>query len=291
MAGIIGLCAGTDEQRVSAPVNGWVTDRDTSDNAGGRIELILQARLNMSGNQKSCLVEKLSHYIDIDDVAEKHLASLEEHERNFSRHQEVYSEGDALKYLYVVKEGWFYAYTDMPDGRRQIIRVLHPGDIVGFPDIAFVDATCNVRASEDGCLCPFPKRKLDAIFRESPKLTALLFSIANRDHAGVIDTLRAMGRMDARERLSYFFLDLITRLRITNKSMVNTIRMPMNQHEIGDALGLTHTYVSKTIREMEDAGLISRDGPTLTIEQEKQMIGMIDFADRYSKLDTSWFPT
>ncbi|WP_430449633.1 Crp/Fnr family transcriptional regulator [Rhodophyticola sp.] len=244
----------------------------------------------MSDDSQSCLVEKLSYYIDIDDTAEDQLASLEEHERGYHRHQEVYSEGDELKYLYVVKEGWFYSYTDMPDGRRQIVRVLHPGDIIGFPDIAFTEATCNVRASEDGCLCPFPKRKLDAIFKESPKLTALMFSIANRDHACVIDTLRAMGRMSARERLSYFFLDLISRLRITNKQMTDMIRMPMNQHEMGDALGLTHTYVSKTIREMEDEGLISRDGDTLTLEQEDRLKSMVDFSDRYAKLDTSWFP-
>lgn len=245
----------------------------------------------MSKDDKSCLVEKLEHYISIDDVARDHLAALEEHERKFVRHQEVYSEGDELKYLYVVKQGWFYSYTDMPDGRRQIIRVLNPGDIIGFPDISFTEATCNIRASEDGCLCPFPKRKLDAIFEESPKLTALLFSIANREHACVIDTLRAMGRMDARERLAYFFLDLTARLRITNKNMTNTIRMPMNQHEIGDALGLTHTYVSKTIREMEDTGLISREGATVTLEKEGALSDMVDFSDRYATLDTSWFPS
>ena len=244
----------------------------------------------MSNDSESCLVEKLSYYIDIDDTAEKHLASLEEHERNYHRHQEVYGETDEMKYLYVVKQGWFYSYTDMPDGRRQIVRVLHPGDIIGFPDIAFTEATSNIRAAEDGCLCPFPKRKLDVIFEESPKLTALMFTFANRELACVIDTLRAMGRMDARERLSYFFLDLITRLRITNPDMTNTIRMPMNQHEIGDALGLTHTYVSKTIREMEQAGLISREGATLTLEQEDRLKDMVDFADRYARLDTSWFP-
>lgn len=245
----------------------------------------------MTSDKKSCLVEKLSHYIELDELAESQLASLEEHERTYHRHQEVYSETDELKYLYVVKRGWFYSYTDMPDGRRQIIRVLHPGDIVGFPDIAFEYATSNIRAAEDGCLCPFPKQKLDAIFEKSPRLTALLFLMANRELACVIDTLRAMGRMDARERLAYFFLDLTARLRITNKDMTDTIRMPMNQHEIGDALGLTHTYVSKTIREMENAGLISRKGATLTLAQETRLEDMVDFSDRYARLDTSWFPS
>lgn len=245
----------------------------------------------MTGTGRSCLIEKLSHYIDIDATARGHLAALEEHERRYRRHQEVYGEGDRLDYLHVVKTGWFYAYTDMPDGRRQVIRVLQPGDVIGFPDIAFHQATCNIRAAEDGCLCPFPKRKLDTIFAESPRLTALLFTIANREYACAVDTLRAMGRMDARERLAFFFLDLTARLRITNPAMARTIRMPMNQHEIGDALGLTHTYVSKTIREMEKSGLISRDGATLTLEREDDLAEMVDFSDRYAAIDTSWFPS
>lgn len=244
----------------------------------------------MPDNTNSCLVEKLGHYIEIDDTLRGLLATLEERERRYARHQDVYSEGDALTHLYVVKEGWFYSYTDMPDGRRQIIRVLHPGDIIGFPDIAFDEATTNIRASEDGCLCPFPKRKLDAIFTKSPRLTALLFSISNRDHACAIDMLRVMGRLDARERISFFLLDLLSRLRITNKDMTDTLRMPMNQHEIGDALGLTHTYVSKTIRDMEDAGLIARRDGTLTLAEEAALAEMVNFTDRYAALDISWFP-
>ncbi|WP_300063169.1 helix-turn-helix domain-containing protein [uncultured Roseobacter sp.] len=77
----------------------------------------------------------------------------------------------------------------------------------------------------------------------------------------------------------------------TNKTKTLTIRMPMNQHEIGDALGLTHTYVSKIIREMEDAGIISRNGPTLTLGQQGRLRDMVDFSDRCEMLDTSWFPS
>ena len=244
----------------------------------------------MSDHQ-SCLVQKLSHYIAIDETAAGHLAALEKTERTFRRHAEVWSEGDETGDLFVIRKGWCYSYTDMPDGRRQIVRVLHPGDVIGFPDIAFQSATTNIRTAEEVCLCPFPKARLDVIFRESPRLTALLFTLANRELACMVDSLRAMGRMSARERIAFFLLDLVSRLRITNASMTDTLRMPLNQHEIGDALGLTHTYVSKTLGRMEDGGLLRRAEGTITLENEERLKEMVEFTNRYEALDTSWFPT
>lgn len=244
----------------------------------------------MSNDGESCLVAKLSHYIDLDDVALDHITSLEEQERSFAKHRDVYSVEDSMDYLYVVKTGWLYSYTDLPDGRRQIIKISHPGDLLGMPDVSFRRATCNVRTSEDTVVCPFPKRKLDVVFEESPRLTALLYTLANREMATMVDTLRALGRMSARERISYFLLDLVARLRITNPGMGRTLRMPLNQHEIGDHLGLTHTYVSKTIREMEKDGTISRSGETITLEAASAMAEAVEFTDRYAEMDTSWFP-
>lgn len=239
----------------------------------------------------SCLVDKLSYYVDLAPAEVRLLAQLEEVERRFAAQEEIHGTGEEEDRLHVVKKGWLYTYVDMPDGRRQIVRVQHPGDIVGFPDIAFTYATTTLRASEDVVLCPFPKANLDDIFVNSPRLTALLFALANRDMACVVDTIRALGRMSARERLTYFLLDLIARLRITNKSITDTIRLPLTQTEIGDALGLTHTYVSKSLGAMEDDGLIRRAGQSVTLLKEEALRTSIDFIDRYKTLDTKWFPS
>jgi CRP-like cAMP-binding protein len=238
----------------------------------------------------SCLVEKLSHYISLDEASLGYISGLEKEEKQFDRHSEVNAPGSPADCLYVVKRGWLYSYTDMPDGRRQIVQIHHPGDIVGLPDVAFKVASTTLRTAEDIILCPFPKKDLDVIFRESPKLTALLFSLALREHALLLDSLRVMGRMDARERLSYFFLDLLSKLRITNKSMRSTIRLPLNQTEIGDYIGLTNVYVSRSLLAMEDEGMIERGENVLTVMKEAEMARLCDFQNRYAKIDTSWFP-
>ena len=68
-------------------------------------------------NGSSCLVTKLSHYISLSDVDLKRLAALEKSERTFGAGEEVYQGGDVNNDLYVVKHGWAFSYTDLPDGR------------------------------------------------------------------------------------------------------------------------------------------------------------------------------
>ncbi len=240
--------------------------------------------------KSSCLVSKLSHYISLSDTDQDRLAGLEKAERKFDAGQEVYQGGDANKNLYVIKHGWAFSYTDLPDGRRQIVKIHHPGDIIGFPDVALKHSTTTLRTVEEVCLCPFPKSSLDEILRKSPKLSALLLSIALRDQVVLIDVLRAMGRMSAQERVSYMLLDLISRLRITNHSMTDTIRLPMTQSQIADYLGLTNVYISKTFIRMEQDGFIRRDQDYLQVLREDEMVELTDFHDRYAEMDTSWFP-
>ncbi|MGB3244626.1 MAG: Crp/Fnr family transcriptional regulator [Sulfitobacter sp.] len=241
-------------------------------------------------NRSSCLVTKLSHYVELADTDKEKLATLEKSERTFEAATEVYQGGDRSTNFFVVKHGWAFSYTDLPDGRRQIVNIHHPGDIVGFPDIALKHMTTTLRTAEDVCLCPFPKSALDVILRESPRLSALLLSIALRDQVVFIDLLRAMGRMSARERISYMLLDLIARLRITNKTMTDTIRLPLNQSQIADYLGLTNVYISKTFIMMENDGLIRRQDHHLQILKEDELVDLTDFTDRYADMDTSWFP-
>lgn len=238
----------------------------------------------------SCLVSKLSHYISLDDDDKEMLASLEKSERDFDSGTQVYEGGDESRDLFVVKSGWAFSYTDLPDGRRQIVRIHHPGDIVGFPDLAMKHMTTALRTCERACLCPFPKTSLDNILRDSPRLSALLLSIALRDQVVLIDLLRAMGRMSAMERVSYMLLDLIARLRISNQDMTDTLRLPMTQSQIADYLGLTNVYISKTFLQMEQAGYIRRQNQYLQILKEDELVKLTDFHDRYADMDTSWFP-
>ncbi len=244
----------------------------------------------MTASERSCLVQKLSHYVLLNDIDKGHLARLEREERSYPAHYDVRRVDDPVDELFVIKSGWIHSSVDMPDGRRQIVKLHHPGDIVGLHDIAFRHATTALRAVEPVCLCPFPKSELDEIFTEAPRLAALILMLSLRDNATFMDLVRAMGRMSARERMAYMLLELHARLAITDRAATDTIRMPLTQSEIGDLLGLTNVYVSRTLTSLEADGYIRRSTGHVRLLRPADMARMCDFQDRHTTLDTHWFP-
>ena len=217
---------------------------------------------------ESCLLKMAGHYLPLNGSDKHFLRQLEQEEFPFFERQILRREGDPLRHLYAVKSGWLYASRILPDGRRQVLRVYYPGDIVGLSDIAFAHATSTLEAATDGCLCPFPKEALDVAFQQSPRLMALMFSLGMVQQVVLLDRLRALGRMSARARLVHFLLEILSRLRITNPEMGCDFSLLLTQEIIGDSLGLTNVYVSRTFQRLVEEGLIQRSNGEIRLLDE-----------------------
>lgn len=244
----------------------------------------------MSDVSESCLVRQLKRYDDLDDRSMVQLAKLENDERVCVRHEEISQNNTTNAHLYVVKRGWLYSYLDWGDGRRQILKVHLPGDLIGFRDIAFQNVSTTLRAAEDCVICPFPKRGLTPIFEENPRLAALLFTLSTRDQLTLIDIMKAIGHMSAHDRVLFFLLHLRARLRVANPKLTDRIRVPLNQTEIGEHLSLTNVSVSRAIAELEADGLIDRASNWFIFKKFDEIVKQTEFENRYSNIDTSWFP-
>ena len=238
-----------------------------------------------------CLAAKLSNYVHLTDRDHAHLALLEREEQVFGRHQEIVAAGEPLKNLYIVKEGWAYSYVDTRDGRRQIVKLHMPGDLIGFESLPSAVVACSVRAASTTTLCPFLPDMLRIVFSKAGRLAAILFAMSCRDQEMMVGRLRAIGRMDARERLIQMLLDVVNQIRLTMPDVNLPVEIPLSQTEIGDYVGLTNVHVSKTLIRLEREGFIARsDGYRIEILNESGMERVVDYQNYHRALDTSWFP-
>lgn len=238
----------------------------------------------------SRLLTKLTHYCELDEVSGQLLAFLERFERKFSAGESIFASGERIRNLFVVKSGWLFTSITLPDGRRQVTRIYHAGDIIGLPTLAFTHHVMDLEASTDGCICPFAKKDLEPIFERSPKLAAVLFVLCARENVILSDTLRAACRMRPLARLAYFLLHLASSLRITNPTMAGYLELPLTQTVIGDTLGLTNVSVSRALSLMENDGLIRQVRNEVVLLDEQRLSELCDYTDRYAAMDVSWFP-
>jgi len=244
----------------------------------------------MSKKTHSCLIEKLSAFIDLSEVDETLLANLEKEAIDYKKHDKVFSVDDEIRHLYVVRKGWLISYTILQDGRRQVLEIHYPGDVIGIPDVPFKHATSNLMALQAATLCPFPKKEMDVILTTSPRLTALLFTLAMIDKSVNLDRLKVLGRMSARERLAHILLEIYSRLVVTKGLSGSGFMLPLSQHDIADAIGLTNVSVSNAFTKLEQDGLIKREAGYIYLLDIKKLTSMSDYINRYREVDISWFP-
>ena len=83
---------------------------------------------------------------------------------------------------------------------------------------------------------------------------------------------------------------LLYRLRVTDRSMRDTFDLRLTQAQIGDLLGLTNVSVSKALVELEGEGSIERARQSVTLVDVPALAERVEFVDRFSDLDSCWFP-
>ncbi len=236
----------------------------------------------------SCLVEKFSYYMDLDEHERNQLGALEKAEQHFKKGNVVYDQDSHTDNIYIVKSGWLISYSHLNDGGRLVMNIHFPGDIVGIHSIPFEKSADGLMAIKPATLCPFPKSGLRDIFVKTPRLAALIFAAGMQDHIVLHDRLKAIGRMAGENRIALLMLQIQARLKITNPSVGDTFDLPLSQEVIGDALGITPVYVNRMLRQLQDDGWISYHKPKLTLLNAEGMKTRCDFKDRYYRLDTEW---
>ena len=70
---------------------------------------------------------------------------------------EIIRAGDAAPELYTLYSGWAFRFKTLPDGRRQILNFLLPGDLLGLQAAMFDAALHGIEALTEAQLCVLPQ--------------------------------------------------------------------------------------------------------------------------------------
>jgi len=239
----------------------------------------------------SCFVKVLSHYVELTESERDTITALEDDQRYFAKGKEVISEGESLQFVYIVSSGQLYSTTGTLRATRLVTAIHHAGDCIGFHDLGFSHTTMSVTATVDSSVCAIRKPALGKLTEREPRLFALLMALATRDQVILIDRLRCIAKLYAKDRVLHTLLHLLHRQRVTMGAEAVSFRLPMNQHLLGDYLALTNVSVSNALSTLEREGVIERSGVQITLCDVDKSATDVAFVDRFAKLDTDWMET
>lgn len=240
--------------------------------------------------RRSALISRLEHHLALTSAERDTLDWAERRELRLQPGMHLMEQDKPNDQLFVVQQGWLHSSRTLATGGRQIVSFHYAGDLVGVSSIAWAVATNTVTAVSDCIVSELSKPNLGRIFKAQPRLAGALYAIAAAEFVAMGDRLTSVGRMGAIERLSAMLLDMYARLRVTAGGVIDSFDLPLTQQDIGDAVGLTKVHVSRTFGEMERQRLIERNRRRVRILDERRMVEMTGFIDRYAVIETDWIP-
>ena len=192
--------------------------------------------------------------------------------------KEIYREGLPSEFMFTVYHGWFATYKTLGNGRRQILRIALPGDMLGFQ--ANLEGAMNHSAVSltDAVLCAFSRQQMPELLRKNLSVAKRLSELNARDMNICQSRLLTIGQQSAIERIAFFCAELFYRIKsIYNEKEKNEIFFPLSQEDIGDATGLTKIHVNRTLKTMREKGLIEIASRSLKVLDAKALCELCGF--------------
>ena len=169
----------------------------------------------------------------------------------------VMCEGVSNPHLYTVLTGWGFRYKLLPDGRRQIVNYIMPGDLIGLQGTLSGEMQHSVETLSPMTLCMFERNELMSLYRAQPALAYDITWLASREECMLDENLLSIGRRNAVERLAYLVAFLLDRARASGLLAANArSRLALTQHHVADTLGLSLVHTNRTIRRLAQQKLL-----------------------------------
>ncbi|MXQ07921.1 helix-turn-helix domain-containing protein [Alphaproteobacteria bacterium GH1-50] len=181
------------------------------------------------------------------------------------RGQEFVAVGAKPRAVFLVLDGWAMRCVPLADGRRQILSVALPGDIVGLDSLAI--------GTSDYAAVAFSHMSLAAV-EPSAFLRVMTERSGLRDCVNRVEALEALhmrnqilrlGRLNAKERIAHFLWEVHGRLARVGRVEDGMMSFPMTQTDLSDALGLSLVHTNRQLQELRRDDLITLRRDRLTI--------------------------
>ena len=193
----------------------------------------------------------------------------------------LYEEGSRPDYVYTLFNGWMVMYQTSRNGKRQILRFALPGDFIGFQADENGIISHSVSAITESIVCAFPRSGLLELLESQPMLPLRLASMESRDMSLCQHHQAFSSSKDAHESVAFLLLELFYRTRLQMRHhydpVTNSIKFPLTQEDIADAVGLTNIHVNRVLRQFRKLGLIECSKKKLTILSEENLAEIGDF--------------
>jgi CRP-like cAMP-binding protein len=241
----------------------------------------------MNDGHENPLVAKLSQFAPLSHQDIGLLEALCLPEERSRAGVNIVVEGETPWSLFVVIRGMACGYRLMPDGKRQILTILLPGDLFGLPRFLLHPMDHSVAAMGPARIAAIGREAVIDIIANHPRIGAGLWWSVMQEEAMLRERIVALGRRSARGRVAYLLCEIVWRQRAVGIAEDHAVRLTFTQTDLGDMLGLTSVHINRVLQGFRRDELITLDRRRLTLLDIEKLQAIAGLTPEYLKLNST----
>jgi CRP-like cAMP-binding protein len=198
---------------------------------------------------------------------------------------DIIADGAHSGLCHVVLSGLACRYKLLPDGGRQIMAFLIPGDLCDAEIFILKVMDHGVAAITATTTALIPAADMKSLLRETSSLGEALWWGTMTDLGVLRERIVDEGRRNAYVRIAHLFYEMLVRYRMVELTEGDSFEFPITQTDLADATGLTPVHANRTLQKLRTDGLIEFSAGKLTILDPARLKQAAHFNGEYLHLD------
>ena len=201
-----------------------------------------------------------AHSAALAPIDQELLARLTGEPRRYPAHSWIEEQAAGSERAWLIVSGWAGQARLLSDGRRQIGRLLLPGDVAGLTHLGGKSAAgLGLLALTDAVVADFTLVRAAVEAGKSRGLARVWAELQRAEQAGALAQILRLGRFSAYERTADLLLELYERLAAVGLVQGRSMPMPLTQEMLADCLGLSIVHLNRMMQQLRRNGLIASE--------------------------------
>lgn len=190
-------------------------------------------------------------------------------------------EGDRPGPLFVMLEGWAYRYKVLPNGARQVLAYLMPGDACDLHIGLLDEMDHSIQTLTRALVATVGREQMEGIFEAHPAVAKAMYIAQLVDEGTMRAWITSMGRRSSIERVAHLICELYIRARSIGLRTEPTFDLPLSQALLADSLGMTPVHLNRVLKELRLQEAMTLRRGCLSITNVGKLIRIAGFDDNY----------